>query len=95
MDELILACAIFSKIINQECRDDNDPENFEIGVKSKTVKIDQDSLRLIDALGLDQQAISQMYINIKKIIDDPIRIHAIWKTVQRQSNSGGTTNGEK
>ena len=59
------------------------------------MQIDQDSLRLIKALGLDQEILLNMFSQIKHVIDDPIRIHAIWKIIQRQIHSGSGGNKER
>jgi hypothetical protein len=47
------------------------------------VYLDEDSDRLMQALELDKELLMTMYKSIKTVIDDPIRIHAIWKIVQR------------
>jgi hypothetical protein len=48
---LVLAAAIFSKIVN----------NFGDGLEDQEVKFDADTLRLIDILDLDELHIMAMY----------------------------------
>ena len=88
-DELILSCAIFSKIINHYPISDDMSDDYNINeppkeiTKVEDVIIDRDSQRLINALNIDTQHLIKMYLQIRPIIDDPIRIHAIWKLIQR------------
>jgi hypothetical protein len=89
-DELVLSCAIFSKIINSQNCDDYSSDKFENNYDQNLESVlDNDSLRLIESLDLDLDIIVKMYQQIKIVIDDPIRIHAIWKIVQRQTHSLG------
>lgn len=93
-DELVLSCAIFSKIINSETRSED--YGNQIDNNFQRVEIDPDSHRLVKALELDDQLLLNMFSQIKHVIDDPIRIHAIWKIVQRQTHGvGGSANEKK
>lgn len=58
-DELVLSCAIFSKIINHYAFSDDVSEDYAINepikevIKVEDVVIDRDSQRLINALNID------------------------------------------
>jgi hypothetical protein len=54
-------------------------------MKVEDVVIDRDSKRLINALNIDTDHLIKMYLQIRPIIDDPIRIHSIWKIIQRNT----------
>lgn len=72
-EEMVISCAIFAKIQN------NLKRSTSIFNQSR---LDSDSKRLINALGLNDQLILQMYDQIFKFLDDPIRVHAVWKIIQ-------------
>lgn len=74
-DELVISCAIFAKMLISH------PQTSE-----RPSQIDMDSKRLIESLNLDQELLLQMFNQIVSSLDEPIRVHAVWKVIHRQAN---------
>lgn len=75
-DELVISCAIFAKVLN--CG------TFE--TLDEDCKVDADTERLMKALNLDKELLCKMFNQIRIFLDDPIRIHAVWKVISRNLN---------
>lgn len=71
---MVICCAIFAKIKNSM------HTAVDQNVFTKSM-LDPDTRRMVDAIGLDEQLIMKMYDQIYSFLDDPIRVHAVWKIV--------------
>lgn len=58
-DELVIACAIFAKFVNNS-------------------EQEQQANEIIEKLSLDQQHLKEMYLQIRDLIDDPIKMDAFY-----------------
>lgn len=51
-----------------------------------------DSERLINVLSLDSELLINQFKQILFVLDDPIRVHAVWKVIQRSANNNKCIN---